>query len=146
MAQQIQTNQTVMTVSTSNHQSTSCAAYASYAAGTAVWQLEPASQGAHNETDVLPNSPPSFLLDAELRRIAEPLKQPAAIARWFKRAGFEVKRKPNGMPLVSRVHFERVMHGGSSVSVGIGGGTETTTPDAAALRQRFTQNNKKRGY
>ncbi|CAE6824004.1 hypothetical protein R69746_06187 [Paraburkholderia aspalathi] len=43
--------------------------------------------------------------------MASPLRQPAAIARWFKQQGFEVKTKPNGMPLVSRSNFEYVMRG-----------------------------------
>ncbi|WP_261530597.1 DUF4224 domain-containing protein [Burkholderia multivorans] len=86
---------------------------------------------------------PPFLTDAELRRIAEPLRQPAAIMRWFKRAGFEVKKKPNGMPLVSRAHFEQVMCG-RAVASDIDGGTADCLPDTAALLQRFTRSNKKK--
>ncbi|MFA8392111.1 DUF4224 domain-containing protein [Burkholderia ubonensis] len=92
------------------------------------------------------NVPPPFLTDAELRRIAEPLRQPAAIMRWFKRAGFEVKQKPNGMPLVSRGHFDQVMRGRESASVGGDGVAETTSPNAAALLQRFARNNKNKVY
>ncbi|SUW59059.1 Uncharacterised protein [Burkholderia oklahomensis] len=87
---------------------------------------------------------PPFLTDAELRRIAEPLRQPAAIMRWFKQAGFEVKQKPNGMPLVSRAHFEEVMRGRPPVHISDGGISETATPNAAALLQRFAQSNKKK--
>ncbi|PRF87239.1 hypothetical protein C6Q22_12470 [Burkholderia multivorans] len=86
---------------------------------------------------------PPFLTDAELRRIAEPLRQPAAIMRWFKRAGFEVKKKPNGMPLVSRVHFEQVMRG-RTVASDIDSDMEACSPDAAALLQRFARSNKKK--
>ena len=94
-------------------------------------------------TNAASSSPP-FLTDAELRRIAEPLRQPAAITRWFKRAGFEVKRKPNGMPLVSRVHFEQVMSGRQSAPVGDDELAELTSPNAAALLKRFAQNNKRK--
>lgn len=73
--------------------------------------LERASSSPRYEA---PTMPPPFLTDTELRRIAEPLRQPAAIMRWFKRAGFEAKQKPNGMPLISRVHFEQVMRGQST--------------------------------
>jgi len=90
------------------------------------------------------NVPPPFLTDAELRRIAEPLRQPAAIMRWFKRAGFEVKQKPNGMPLVSRVHFEQVMRGRQPASSDIGGNIDDFSPNAAALLQRFASCNKKK--
>ncbi|KWD74177.1 DUF4224 domain-containing protein [Burkholderia ubonensis] len=101
--------------------------------------LERASSGPRYEAVSLP---PPFLTDAELRRIAEPLRQPAAIMRWFKRAGFEVKQKPNGMPLVSRGHFDQVMRGRSPVSSGDDGDAETSSPNAAALLQRFARNNK----
>ncbi|HEF5787054.1 DUF4224 domain-containing protein [Burkholderia multivorans] len=101
--------------------------------------------------DQAPSSPryeaanvlPPFLTDVELRRIAEPLRQPAAIMRWFKRAGFEVKKKPNGMPLVSRAHFEQVMCG-RAVASDIDGGTADCSPDTAALLQRFARSNKKK--
>ncbi|WP_261542839.1 DUF4224 domain-containing protein [Burkholderia multivorans] len=86
---------------------------------------------------------PPFLTDDELRRIAEPLRQPAAIMRWFKRAGFEVKKKPNGMPLVSRAHFEQVMCG-RAVASAIDRGAGDCSPDTAALLQRFARSNKKK--
>ena len=85
--------------------------------------------------------PPPFLTDAEMRRIAEPLRQPAAIMRWFKRAGFEVKQKPNGMPLISRGHFDQVMRGRESAPVD-GDDDQTSSPNAAALLQRFARSNK----
>jgi len=89
------------------------------------------------------NIPPPFLTDDELHRIAEPLRQPAAIMRWFKRAGFEVKQKPNGMPLVSRVHFEQVMRGQPTTD-SIDGNIDDCSPNAAALLQRFARSNKKK--
>lgn len=85
-----------------------------------------------------------FLTDAEMRRIAEPLRQPAAITRWFIRAGFQVKRKPNGMPLVSRDNFEQVMRGRQPTLVLNGGDSEAASPNAAALLQRFAQSNKRK--
>jgi hypothetical protein len=56
--------------------------------------------------------PLPFLTDDELRIIASPLRQPAAIARWFRQQGFDLRIKPNGMPLLSRTHFDDVMAGG----------------------------------
>jgi hypothetical protein len=105
--------------------------------------LERASSSPRYEpAATLENVVPPFLTDAELRRIAEPLRQPAAIARWFRRAGFEVKRKPNGMPLVSRGHFDQVMRGRESTSIGSDDDVETNSPNAAALLQRFARSNR----
>ncbi|HDR8932789.1 TPA: DUF4224 domain-containing protein [Burkholderia vietnamiensis] len=101
--------------------------------------LERASSSPRYEA---PTMPPPFLTDTELRRIAEPLRQPAAIMRWFKRAGFEAKQKPNGMPLISRVHFEQVMRGQSSTSIDVD--SDDCSPNAAALLQRFARSNKKK--
>lgn len=54
-----------------------------------------------------------FLTDDEIRQIVNPLTQPAAIVRWFRQNGFENLRvKPNGMPLISRVYFDEVMGAG----------------------------------
>ncbi len=47
-----------------------------------------------------------YLTDAEILGIVAPLKQPAAIVRWFRREGFEIRVRPNGMPLISRAHFD----------------------------------------
>jgi hypothetical protein len=54
-----------------------------------------------------------FLSDKEVREITAPLRRPAAMVRWFKKHGFEVRPRPNGMPLVSRTNFENVMRGGA---------------------------------
>lgn len=86
-----------------------------------------------------------FLSDAELRLIAEPLKQPAAIRRWVEQAGFEAKRKPNGMPLISRSHFEQVMQGQTDYSMTRHSVVTEGSPDAAALLQRFAQSKRRRG-
>lgn len=48
-----------------------------------------------------------YLTDAEILEIAAPLKQRAAIRRWFEDAGFTVKTRPNGMPLILRAEFDR---------------------------------------
>ena len=52
-----------------------------------------------------------FLTQSEINEIAAPLTQPAAISRWFLHNGFYFKSKPNGMPLISREHYESVMSG-----------------------------------
>ncbi|AOJ11697.1 hypothetical protein WS62_24295 [Burkholderia sp. ABCPW 14] len=106
--------------------------------------LERASPSPCYEATIPVNSSPPFLTDTELRRIAEPLRQPAAIMRWFKRAGFEVKQKPNGMPLVSRVHFEQVMRGRQPSSVSDEADAETGSPNAAALLRRFARSNNRK--
>ena len=52
---------------------------------------------------------PPFLSDDEIRQIASPLVQPAAIVRWFKANGFDaLKVRPNGMPLIARNYFDSV--------------------------------------
>jgi hypothetical protein len=52
-----------------------------------------------------------FLSDEEVREIVAPLDRPSAIVDWFRQQGFAVKVRPNGMPLIARIHFERVMDG-----------------------------------
>ena len=53
-----------------------------------------------------------FLTDAEIREIVAPLTQPSAIVRWFRLNGFHaVKVRPNGMPLITRAHFDAVTGG-----------------------------------
>jgi len=78
----------------------------------------------------------AHLTDAEIREMVFPLTQPAAIVRWFKKQGFTVKVRPNGMPLVSRAHFDAMM------TVGEVPKEETqfdpaTMVDSAALIARF---------
>lgn len=106
--------------------------------------LERASSNPRTEATNPTTLLPPFLTDAELRRIADPLKQPAAITRWFQRSGFEVKRKPNGMPLVSRAHFEHVMCGHRPGPAGDDGSDAAVSPDATALLKRFAQNSKRK--
>lgn len=48
------------------------------------------------------------LTDAEIDDICGGLKQNAAKVRFLQRLGVQVARKPNGRPLVSRVHYEQV--------------------------------------
>ncbi|WP_035060573.1 hypothetical protein [Andreprevotia chitinilytica] len=79
-----------------------------------------------------------FLSDVELREIAAPLQQPAAITRWFQRSGFETRRKPNGMPLISRQNFEAVMSGRQAANDPTHGSADSE-PDSAALRAIFSK-------
>lgn len=48
------------------------------------------------------------LTDVEIRRICEPLTQPAAQVRYLRSLGLVVARKPNGRPLVNRKHYDDV--------------------------------------
>lgn len=57
---------------------------------------------------------PPFLTDDEIMEIARPLKQPAAIARWFRANGYDVKVRPNGMPLINRANFDAASAGQNS--------------------------------
>ncbi len=74
--------------------------------------------------------------DDELRRIAAPLTQPAAIRRWFVRQGFIVREKPNGMPLISRAHFEAHLSA-SAAPTAAPEETASNTPDTAGFLARF---------
>jgi hypothetical protein len=56
-------------------------------------------------------APRPYLTEAEIREIADPLCQPAAIVRWFKKSGFDVTVRPNGMPLITRANFDAVTGG-----------------------------------
>lgn len=75
-----------------------------------------------------------FLTDAEIREITRPLKQPAAIVRWFAEHGFVIKVKPNGFPLIGRNHFEEVMIGAKGQD---GECRPGTGPDVKALLDRL---------
>lgn len=56
-----------------------------------------------------------FLSDDEILQIVSPLRQPAAIMRWFRSHGFpNAQKRPNGMPLISRASFDQ--WGGSQPS------------------------------
>ncbi|HSY29960.1 MAG TPA: DUF4224 domain-containing protein [Burkholderiaceae bacterium] len=58
------------------------------------------------------SGPLPFLTDDEIRQIVTPLKQPAAIIRWFRSNGFPyIKVRPNGMPLIPRSYFDAVTSG-----------------------------------
>lgn len=82
-----------------------------------------------------------FLTDDEIRQIVSPLSQPAAIVRWFRQNGFDgLKVRPNGMPLITRSHFEAV-----TASIAMKNATTATTqegPDVAAYLNRISRNAK----
>jgi hypothetical protein len=52
-----------------------------------------------------------FLTQAEIDEIVAPLKRCDAVCRWFAKNGFTFKKRPNGMPLISRSHFDAVTSG-----------------------------------
>lgn len=72
--------------------------------------------------------------DDEIRRIAAPLTQPAAICRWFVKQGFTIRIKPNGMPLISRAHFDAHLSG-AAVAAAVD--TPSNTPDVAGFLEKF---------
>jgi hypothetical protein len=52
-----------------------------------------------------------FLSETEIAEICAPLSMPAYQAKYLKRLGLIVNRKPNGRLLVARGEFERVLIG-----------------------------------
>lgn len=61
----------------------------------------------------------SDLTDEEINNICQGRTQNAAMVRHLKKMGLIVRRKPNGRPLINRVHYDevtgaRVRHTGSS--------------------------------
>ena len=74
--------------------------------------------------------------DDEIRRMVAPLTQPAAIRRWFVKQGFTVREKPNGMPLISRAHFEAHLSAGTE-QVKADEPTASNTPDTAGFLARY---------
>ena len=84
-----------------------------------------------------------FLTDIEVREIVSPLKQPAAIVRWFENRGFVMKVKPNGLPLIGRHHFEEVMSGGRSPNVEK---HPSDGPDVKSLLDRFGKGRTQYGH
>ncbi|MDO8251630.1 MAG: DUF4224 domain-containing protein [Rhodoferax sp.] len=62
------------------------------------------------------------LTDNEIDHICAGLKQSAAKVRFLQSLGVRVKRKPNGVPLVNRGHYEAVMGGNVPQHPGIGFG------------------------
>lgn len=51
------------------------------------------------------------LTDKEIDNICEGLDQNAARVRFLRRMGLTVRQKPNGRPLVNRMHYDTVMGG-----------------------------------
>jgi hypothetical protein len=49
---------------------------------------------------------PPWLTQDEVDDLCKPLRQHAAQARFIERLGLQVRRKPNGAPLVMRADFE----------------------------------------
>lgn len=80
-----------------------------------------------------------YLTNAEILEIVDPLTQPAAIVRWFKNNGYTVKVRPNGMPLVTRQHFEQVT--GGNVDPVTSGGEQ---PDVTGYLKRLANKSKKK--
>lgn len=74
--------------------------------------------------------------DDEIRRIAAPLTQPAAIRRWFVKQGFTIRVKPNGMPLISRAHFDAHLSAAPAPAEATAE-TASNTPDVAGFLEKF---------
>lgn len=79
-----------------------------------------------------------YLTNAEILEIVDPLTQPAAIVRWFKNNGYTVKVRPNGMPLVTRQHFEQVTGGNAEPIKSVG-----EEPDVSGYLKRLSNKSKK---
>ena len=75
-----------------------------------------------------------YLTDSEMRDICAPLIRSDAIRRWFARNGFHFAKKPNGMPLISRSHYESVMSGKPESAPSA---TNAAVPNIAAFRRQF---------
>lgn len=80
--------------------------------------------------------PPPYLTEAEIREIADPLCQPAAIVRWFKKSGFDVTVRPNGMPLITRSNFEAVK---GSIATRGDKPSEEESPDVAGYLKSLSK-------
>ena len=85
-----------------------------------------------------------FLTDTEVLEIVKPLRQPAAIMRWFKCQGFSVRIKPNGMPLVLRAHFETATDPVHTAEVNLPDTAQQ--PDVAALLERFAKQRERKRW
>lgn len=83
---------------------------------------------------------PAFLTDDEIRELVKPLKQPAAIVRWFAREGFVTKIKPNGLPLVARLHFETTLSGTTQAAP-----AQNETPDVIAFIEHLKKGQSQHG-
>ena len=75
-----------------------------------------------------------FLTQSEINDIVAPLTRCDAVRRWFTQNGYTFKIKPNGMPLVSRSHFELVT-GGGLLDAAQKATEASQTPDISALLQ-----------
>lgn len=76
-----------------------------------------------------------YLSDDEILKIVWPLTQPAAILRWFRNNGFpEVRRRPSGLPLVSRAYFDTVTAGNSRA---VADAMPKAEPNVDALLQKI---------
>lgn len=60
------------------------------------------------------------LTDEEVDSICAGLKQHEAKARYMRRMGVTVRKRPNGRPLVMRAEFERIMTGATSAPANSG--------------------------
>lgn len=81
-----------------------------------------------------------YLSDPEIRDIVKPLQQPAAIVRWFLKAGFAgLKVRPNGMPLIARAHFDQVTIGAPAPD----DAPKREQPDTAGYLARLEQRKNK---
>ena len=76
-----------------------------------------------------------YLTDSEMREICAPLTRSCAIRRWFERNGFFTKTKPNGMPLVSRAHYDEVM--GGHITPTTTQASHIITPDIEQFKTRL---------
>lgn len=77
------------------------------------------------------------LTTEEILDMVQPLQQPAAIVRWFKKQGFVVKVvRPNGLPLISRSAWEAHLSF-SPAATEPAGDNPANTPDVAAFLARF---------
>lgn len=72
------------------------------------------------------------LEDDEINDICDGLTQSAAMIAYLRRQGFEVRKKPNGRPLVSRANFEAVMRGQAVAATVL-----QPAPNSAAILQMF---------
>jgi hypothetical protein len=75
----------------------------------------------------------NFLNDSEVLEIAKPLTRCDAVRRWFTRNGYTFKIKPNGMPLITRSHFELVT--GGNINSTPQPTDSSQAPDVSALLQ-----------
>lgn len=86
-----------------------------------------------------------FLSDEEILEIVDPLTQPAAIMRWFKNNGFpDVKKRPNGMPLIARAYFDAVTAGAATRAQATETKEAGAQPNVQAYLDRISKHSKSR--